>query len=133
MLLHDRLQSRRTARVRTLNEAQHTIQTLYSASVSIRDLWKLSEGKRIGNMEQAVGRAQSLMPSWRGVQLLDPTTKPNTEMLVGGLLVAQENYFLIRTGCLHTGPKKCCRCAEQPTAVPLVPVCTALARMRRQK
>eukprot|EP00966_Prymnesium_polylepis_P000089 1964-Prymnesium_polylepis.2 len=91
-LLFHRLENRKAARVRTPNEAQSSIQDLYNASVSINDVWRLSQGKRVGNVERAVGKTQSLMASWRAVQSLFPTT-PNTERLVSIVREALSNVM----------------------------------------
>ena len=93
MLLHDRLQTRKAERIRTPNEAQSAIQNLYIASVSIRDMWRLSEGKRVGDVEMVVGRAQSLMSTWRVVQSLVPATKANTERLISIVRKALSNVI----------------------------------------
>lgn len=91
-LLYHRLENRKAARVRTPNEAQRSIQDLYNASVSINDVWRLSQGKRVGDVERAVGKTQSLMASWRAVLSLFPTT-PDTERLVSIVREALSNVM----------------------------------------
>ena len=55
-------------------------------------MWRLSQGKRVGNVERAVGKTQSLMASWRAVRSLFPTT-PNTERLVSIVREALSNVM----------------------------------------
>ena len=90
-LLHHRLETRKAAKVRTPSEAQNSITTLYSASISVREMWKLSCGKRVRDMEGAVGRAQVVMGRWRTVMSLAPTVTPKTEEMIAMVKLAMNN------------------------------------------
>ena len=58
MLLHHRLESRKSQRIRTSNDAQNAIQTLYACCMIVRDVWKLSAGGGVADVERTVGKIQ---------------------------------------------------------------------------
>ena len=93
MLLHHRLESRKSQRIRTPNEAQNAIQTLYACCMTVRDVWKLSAGSAgVADVERTVGKIQSLMSSWRAVSSLSPVT-PETDLLVPKVQIALSNVL----------------------------------------
>lgn len=92
-LLYNRLETRREAKVRTPNETQNSIQTLNLLRVCLRDLYSLSTGRKVVDVERAVGRAQMVMNTWRSVASLVPTVNPNTDALIDMLKSAMENVI----------------------------------------
>ena len=92
MLLHHRLESRKSQRIRTSNDAQNAIQTLYACCMIVRDVWKLSAGGGVADVERTVGKIQSLMSSWRAVSSLSPVT-PETDLLVSKVQIALSNVL----------------------------------------
>ena len=93
ILLHHRLESRRAARIRTPNEAQNAIQNLYTCSKTVRDVWLLSVGRKVADVERTVGKVQSLMPTWRAVSALAAMATPETERLVAIVRKALSNVL----------------------------------------
>ena len=92
-LLHHRLENRKAARIRTpTTEAQNSIQTLYSCCMTVRDVWKVSMGKRVPDIERVVGKVLSLMSSWRAVSTLAEVT-PETARLTSMVREALTNVI----------------------------------------
>ena len=76
-LLHNRLEARKAARIRTPNEAQKDIANLYATSRALRDLHRLGTGGAV-DVEFVIGRAQSIMGSWRAVTAIAPNVDART-------------------------------------------------------
>jgi uncharacterized small protein (DUF1192 family) len=91
-LLHHRLENRKAARIRTPNDAQNAIQTLYTCCMTVRNVWKLRVGRRIPDVERAVAKMQGLMPSWRAVSTLALVT-PETARLTSMVKEALSNVI----------------------------------------
>ena len=92
-LLYNRLETRREAKVRTPNETQNSIHTLNLLRVCLRDLYNLSTGRKVGDLERAVGKVQMAMNTWRSVSSLVPTLSPRTDALIEMVKSGMENVM----------------------------------------
>ena len=69
-LLHNRFETRRAAKIRTPNQTQSNIQTLNLLRTYLRDIHHLSTGRDVLDIERAIGRAQTVMNTWRSASSL---------------------------------------------------------------
>ena len=60
--------------------------------MTVRDVWKLSAGSGVADVERTVGKIQSLMSSWRSISSLSPVT-PETDLLVSKVQIALSNVL----------------------------------------
>ena len=60
--------------------------------MAVRDAWKLTAGRRVSDVERAVGKIQSLIPAWRAVSALSPV-EPETDRLVSMVQDALSNVL----------------------------------------
>ena len=93
-LLHNRLGTRRAAKIRTPNETQNNIHTLNLLRICLRGMHNLSTGRDALDTERAIGRAQTVMNTWRRVSSLVPVVTPNTDALIEMVKVAMKNVIL---------------------------------------
>ena len=92
-LLNNRLETRRAAKIRTPNETQNNIQTLNLLRICLRDIYNLSTGRDVLDIERALGRSQTVMNTWKMLSSLMPTVTPNTDVLVEMVKVAMVNVL----------------------------------------
>ena len=92
-LLHNRLETRRAAKIRTPNETQSNIQTLNLLRTCLRDIHNLSTGRDVLDIERAIGRAQTVMNTWRSASSLVPTVNPRTDALLEMVKLAMANVL----------------------------------------
>ena len=79
--------------VRTPHETQNNIQTLNILRISLRDIHNLNTGKEVLDIERAIGRAQTVMNTWRCVSSLVPAVHPRTDALIEMVKVAMANVL----------------------------------------
>ena len=89
--MYNRLETRREAKVRTPNETQNSIHTLNLLRVCLRDLYNLSIGRKVGDLERAVGKVQMVMNTWKSVSSLVPAGSPRTDALIEMVKLGMEN------------------------------------------
>lgn len=92
-LLHHRLETRRAAKIRTPHETQSNIHTLNILRISLRDIHNLSTGRDVLDIEGAIGRAQTVMNTWRSASSLVPTVNPRTDALLEMVKLAMANVL----------------------------------------
>ena len=92
-LLHNRFETRRAAKIRTPNQTQSNIQTLNLLRTYLRDIHHLSTGRDVLDIERAIGRAQTVMNTWRSASSLVPTVNPRTDALLEMVKLAMANVL----------------------------------------
>ena len=80
-LLHHRLETRRSQKIRTTQSTQDAIDLLYSVTQVLRDLLTLREGVMTSDVQRAIGRATGLRSRFLQLSALTPDIRPRTNEL----------------------------------------------------
>jgi hypothetical protein len=56
-------------------------------------LYNLSTGRKVGDLERAVGKVQMVMNTWRSVSSLVPTVSPGTDALIEMMKSGMKNVM----------------------------------------
>jgi len=80
-LLAQRLEARRAASVRTTKETSEAISTLHALGRSLWELDRLRDGRRVADVDGALGRASVVRRRWVDASTLVPSVRPRTAEL----------------------------------------------------
>ena len=80
-LLHNRLNARRSQKIRTPQNIQDGIDSLYAVTQTIRELLRLRDGVMVADVQKTLGRATGLRRRFLELSPLNPDIRPRTNDL----------------------------------------------------
>jgi hypothetical protein len=80
-LLHNRLEVRRSLKIRTTQPTQNAIETLYAVTQSMSELYRLRDGLSVPDVQNAIGRAMVLKRRFLHLTEHNTDVRPRTNEL----------------------------------------------------